>query len=564
MKELGITPFHQGTLNQLIRVNNFIIPDFQREFSWKQDDWRDFIDDVNISRDQERQHFFGFMTFKKSKDRIAIIEGQQRITCALIFILVIRDYLIDQGEDKLADKLNDRYIFSETNVGLGIDQSLYPKIVLSGRNNVFFGKNILSNKKIHEKLEIYNSSKFKKEPITNKLLIDCYKFFVNYFRDTTKGLSRELIIKELLDINNSMLDKFIVIAHEVQDDLTAYNIFQTLNDRGLDLALSDLLKIYLFERAGEAHLIDAKAKWDSIIETLDSVNVNIFLRHFWLSSKGIVKEKQLLNEIGNEFKTRTQVFTFLDTIKEESEYYDSILNPQNYYGKDSYDNIEILLDLKDLSIGQTLPLLLAGKKIFDDKEFIKLVEVITNYIFRYLTIAEKENKFVEGLFSEIAIKLRKQEIKSVEEIKSILKKKEYVEDDLFKQLFISKDFKSNAVPKYILKKIEHFVKDHETIKSITLEHIIPRSPDKDWNIYMVENKMNHEDWVYKIGNMTLLLGKTNSKMKNMSFKLKRDKYYSASELEINQRLKKTKNWTTREIQQRQKYLVDLALKIWKL
>jgi uncharacterized protein with ParB-like and HNH nuclease domain len=126
MKELGIKPFHQGNLNTLIQVNNFLIPDFQREFSWNKDDWQDFWDDINNSREKEREHFFGFMTFKKSGDKIAIIEGQQRITCTLIMLIVVRDYLYDLGETKLADKINDKYIFSETNVEANTNQFLYP------------------------------------------------------------------------------------------------------------------------------------------------------------------------------------------------------------------------------------------------------------------------------------------------------------------------------------------------------------------------------------------------------------------------------------------------------
>lgn len=565
MKELGIKPFHQGNLNTLILVNNFLIPDFQREFSWNKDDWQDFWDDINNTREKEREHFFGFMTFKKSGDKIAIIEGQQRITCTLIMLIVVRDYLYDLGETKLADKINDKYIFSETNVEANANQFLYPKIVLSGRNDHFFREHLLPMNKTHVKLDLFNNSKYKKEPETNKLLLECYKFFYNNFKEITKESIKNLIAQELLDINNSMLNNLVLISYEVVDDLAAYNIFQTLNDRGLDLALSDLLKIYLFEKAGESHLLEAKNKWDSILDTLDTSRVNIFLRHYWLSSKRIVKEKQLLNEITNEIKTRTQVFKFLDTIKEESDNYDSILNPRNYYGKEDLEIVQRLLELQDISIGQSLPLLLAGKKVFNEENFLKLVEMVTSYIFRYLTIGEKENKFVEGLFSDIAIKLRNSEIKDVQEIKSLLKKREYLNDDLFKQLFIAKDFKSNSVPKYILKKIEHSLKEHETFsKTITLEHIIPRSPDEQWLVYLKRNNMLHEDWVYKIGNMTLILGRANSKMKNSPFDEKRDKYYTTSTLEINESIKKVKKWSTTEIIQRQNFLAEQAVKIWKL
>ncbi len=119
----------------------------------------------------------------------------------------------------------------------------------------------------------------------------------------------------------------------------------------------------------EKAIYSKRNKWDSIIDTLDTSRVNIFLRHYWLSSKRIVKEKQLRSEITNEIKTRTQVFKFLDTIKEESDNYDSILNPRNYYGKEDLAIVQRLLELQDISIGQALPLLLAGKKSLMRKIF---------------------------------------------------------------------------------------------------------------------------------------------------------------------------------------------------
>ncbi len=138
-------------------------------------------------------------------------------------------------------------------------------------------------------------------------------------------------------------------------------------------------------------------------------------------------------------------------------------------------------------------------------------------------------------------------------------------DDLFKQLFVAKDFKSNSVPKYILKKIEHYLKEHETFsKTISLEHIVPRSPDDTWLDYLKRNNMLHEEWVYKIGNMTLVLGRVNSKMKNCPFDEKKEKYYKTSTLEINEMIKKVKKWSSTEIIKRQNYLAELAIKIWKL
>jgi len=101
MKDIGINQLHQGSLHDLFLMYSFIVPNLQREFSWTSDDWRDFLDDIHLTRSQDREHFFGFMTFKKEGNKIlSIIEGQQRLTCSIILMCVVRDLLYELAEEE--------------------------------------------------------------------------------------------------------------------------------------------------------------------------------------------------------------------------------------------------------------------------------------------------------------------------------------------------------------------------------------------------------------------------------------------------------------------------------
>jgi hypothetical protein len=359
--------------------------------------------------------------------------------------------------------------------------------------------------------------------------------------------------------------KFIVITWEVADEKSAYNIFQTLNDRGVQLTQADLLKIYLLNSA-EDDWKEAKERWDEIRETLGTEDINVFLRHYWLSAEGVVKQQDLLEEIQIRITSRKEVFGFLETLKEEAEKYDALLSPTpDYWGKKDDKIVELLKELQIMSKRQTLPLLMAGIRLHTS-EFLKLLEHCIAFTFRYLTIAEAENKVLERLFSDLAIDIRKSKVTKALEIRERLKR-ENIEDEQFRATFATKEIKTNKVAKYILGKIETKLSgDQETLsKKLTLEHIMPVKINEEWKKHLKKTGMNKDEFVYRLGNMTLLLGKVNKDAQNYFFDKKRDVFYSRmTQLRINEQLKKSKNWTALEINNRQNELAEIATKIWKL
>jgi hypothetical protein len=127
---------------------------------------------------------------------------------------------------------------------------------------------------------------------------------------------------------------------------------------------------------------------------------------------------------------------------------------------------------------------------------------------------------------------------------------------------------NNQIPRYILKKIENYLdpsSDKEKIsKIITLEHILPKNPDKTWLEYLGKKNLDKDDLIYKLGNMTLLTKKMNADMHNEFFITKRDNYYTESKLKINDSLKEIDEWDDETIQERQKSFGKLAIEIWKI
>ncbi len=560
---IGITSIKSQILEELFdKKTSYELPFFQREYSWTKSEWGELLDDAVKAIDTKEGHFFGFMTFKnETSEKISIIEGQQRLSTTTILISVVRDILLLEN-DSIYQNIDDAYI--KVADPFSSDGAKYYKLKLAELNNDFFHKYVQKVETPTTKIENFIIDE-KKTNQSNKLVFGAYKYFYNELNKITSHKAKFEKCQYLKDLIRAILKQFVVVTTEVSDEKSAYNIFQTLNNRGLDLTLTDLLKVYLLRTAGKKW-DEAKDKWDEIRENLNFVNSNAFFRHYWLSTEGLVKEPELLKEIEKKIKTEQSALKFLDNLKAESECYEALLFPtKEFWG--NKEIVSLIEEMQILSKQPSLPLLLAAANKFKDKtEIEKTLRLIINFIFRYLTIAEWENKNLERLFSDIAIQIRKDEIKNSEQIRVRLKKED-VPDDQFKIMLATKEVKKAIVARYFFRKIEkHLDPLQEKFSDrITLEHILPRNPDKEWKEYLKLNKMEKDDWVHRLGNMTILLGKVNKKIQNIIY-IKKFEYYKngGTSLKINEQFKTEDSWTGNSIDDRQLWLADLANEIWML
>jgi uncharacterized protein with ParB-like and HNH nuclease domain len=564
MSDIGLRNIQQDTLENILKENvDYEIPIFQREYSWGKDGWSDFLEDAIKAKEGNKKHFFGFMTFRQeNEERHLIIEGQQRLTTVTILLALIRDIFYETSDPSW--KVIERYINAADDLSPSDPPSF--KLTLSELNKDFFQRYIQTVGNPNDKIEKIKSGP--KLNLSNRNICESYKYFHSELNRRTRGLTDNERKTYFLEIVKVVLRNFIIIRTEVTDNKAAFNIFQTLNDRGLDLTITDIIKVYMFDLVGESWR-DAKDKWDDIRETLSFQNTNSFFRHYWLSKYGIIKENELLNGIEKKIKNKSDVFRFLDELKDEAEYYEALLNPsKDFWGRKSEEIAELLEELQLLSKQQPLPLLMSScdEDKFPTNEFIKLIRLCINFIFRYLTIAERENKELERLFSEMAIDIREGKIKNTKEIKARMLKAG-VDNESFSKDFSKKQIKSAKVAKYILNKIEnHIGRDSEKVaKKITLEHILPKTPDREWKEYLEKLSMDKDDYVYRLGNMTLLLEKQNREAQSQFFTKKRDKIYrNQTKLKINEELKDVKSWTSKDIEERQKRFAKFAIRIWSI
>jgi uncharacterized protein with ParB-like and HNH nuclease domain len=542
------------SLGELLKSGNvYSVPIFQRSYAWGDREINDFLEDLeSVLRNDEKEYFFGSMVFTpcENKNKQIILDGQQRLATVILFLAALRDVLREHPKEeniKRANKINE-LIYS----GDPIELSEKVKIELNREDRSFFEAIIIKSTAPNVRYE------------SHKLIKKAYETFKDHIRGRI-GKDEEYP-KKVLDV---ILKRFKIIKIEVDNDLNAHLIFETLNDRGLELSIADLIKNYVFFAAGP-YLDEVIGKWKEIVDNVGDHNVSKFIRHYWCSTRDLVRKDEVYKRIKSSIRKHEEIRSLINDLSEEGLTYSNIFNPTHEFWGDK-ETEDLLNELNVLGAEQVLILLLAIYKRYykhEREKFKKLLKILVNFTFRYSTICDLNPNEIERVYSEIAIKLRKKEFGVEETIKRL---RELNPDDMtFIKDFSEKCVKNTKLAKYILFKINDYLlkekgeKEKVTdINRVNLEHIIPKKPDDEWKKFLKEKSIELEKWVHRLGNMTILCKEYNRKIANKFFTKKKEMYMKST-LPINDDLKEYEEFGQNEIIKRQEKMAKIAKEIWKL
>jgi hypothetical protein len=125
-------------------------------------------------------------------------------------------------------------------------------------------------------------------------------------------------------------------------------MFATLNDRGLRASQADLLKNYLFGKAG-TRLAEATARWSSMTGAIETVGDDdllvLYIRHLWVTKHGPTKEDDLADDIESEIKGTQRAMEFLRELDDSAADYVALFNPEHTKWTDSSLALRYLAEL---------------------------------------------------------------------------------------------------------------------------------------------------------------------------------------------------------------------------
>ena len=387
----------------------FLVPLYQRGYSWEENHVLDFCEDlVKVDSEPGKKHSFGTIyteTIRNGSEKIKIIDGQQRVTTASIFLCVVRDWIDEfSSGNKVADGLNDiLFLYDATSL---VPDPNSPTLTLGKLNNNYYKKCILKRKIYSNKiLDLDNTDNDSCVNIQNAYRTT-REFLVSVF--ITEGIKDDPS-KQVLKLNHltsTLLANFEIVHVDIPNELDAYKMFHTLNHRGLNLAESDLIKHLLFSKLDqdisksstivkEEKLNEYDDNWTYLrnkITQEDSADYelsNFIHHHLVVFINKDAKKDDIYDEVEKWSQSKSAI-DIIDTLIDWAENFSNLRKPEGCFNAEP-EIIYYLKKIKDLNYLTIYPLLIAGYEKFwkkqDRTSFKKLVEISFKYHIRNKLIA---------------------------------------------------------------------------------------------------------------------------------------------------------------------------------
>lgn len=506
-------------LNEIFSLNKkYVVPRFQREYSWKKEEINEFWDDItsyiNPAKKSSKvlkneDYFIGSLVLigDDASFEHSIVDGQQRLTTLTILIRSLADAFMTAGEDKIGKALYDNYIEGTDNDGKKYFKLINetPKPYFQSEIQYINPENQTTPTTEEEKL-LHEAFLFFKQKLEEKQLLKNYP-------DTPYAEALKSIRKQIL---NHL--KFIYINVKKEED--AYAIFETLNARGMSLSSVDLIKNWIFKKIKKSHPSDtARETWKRLNNELCSrtsaIDIDTFFRHHWNSKYGYSSEDRIYKSFKSLTKNGeiTDAKEFLNTLLSESQTYNKICNPLeiDWKGQTEKGIYNSLSALNLFKVSQTRPFLLAlleSKSNIKTPHLLEILKSLENFHFIFTAVCSSRASGLDGKYAKSAKEIRnctsKTESKDIlNDLIESLKQKipsESIFIESFSNLWFCKDHdKDKRLIQYIFGKIEsyHHNQNELKINEFSLEHIQDQRENGDWmgcvgNLIPLAIRLNNE------------------------------------------------------------------------
>lgn len=505
----------------------------------------------------------GAVVVKAESDRrFLIIDGQQRLaTLTILALAVIKslETLAEHNQDpednrERARALRARFVGEKDPASL----TEVSKLVLNKHDDGFFQDYLIQLRTPAHPRTLQRS---------NRLLWDCFSYFERQLAQIQVTDQHGLRLAELLSEVVARQLMFILIT--VDDEVSAYTVFETLNARGLELTTTDLLKNYLFSRLrAQSDLEAVQRRWQKLVTIVRQERFAEFLRYHYLTIHRQIRSGRLFKMVREEIRDSAGVLSLMTALESRADFFDALGDPNHTLWSDLPEAKPWIRELNLFRVRQMTPLLFAVRERFDSESFVRVLRLVAVVSFRYTIVSGLNPNELESVYHDAAKAVLNGSADTPRKVFEALRPI-YVADAKFRadfaQLAITTSGTRRKLAKYVLARLESDASgrpcDAETDPG-TIEHILPENPSADWEQMIPQS--HWDEAVFRIGNLCLLESSLNRDVGNGSYPTKVNAYPQSS-YELAKQIPDIapESWTVELLNKRQSDLAQRAQHLWR-
>ncbi len=537
------------------------VPSFQRDYAWEEEQWEDLWNDIlELLNAPGSFHYMGALVVEATSDReFQIIDGQQRVATLSVLALAVIDRLQQLPGDadakaanaERASELRKRFIGEKDPASLMQSSKLF----LNDTDDGFYQDYLV---------QLRAPVNPRGLPKSNRMLWHCFGWFQKRLADS--GLEGEALARLLSD---TVARQLLFILITVEDDISAYTVFETLNARGLELSSTDLLKNYLFSRVPVRSDLEAlQRRWRHMIGIVKHERFPDFLRYHLLCQSPQIRKQRLFKKVREEVKTSADVFALMDALEERADLFAAMDDTTHEFWMERTAAKPYVRDLQLFGVRQHMPLVFAAWERMSADDFTRVLKLLCVLSVRYTVIGSLNTNELEPVYHRAAKALLDGVIRTPAEVFAQLRSV-YVDDEKFVRDFSHKEMDTTGrrkkVVKYLLCELETDASgtrhDWESDPG-TIEHILPENPSAQWDEAFKPDRQ--KDFIYRLGNLVLLEPSINRNCQNGGFEDKKT-FYGQSRYVLANGLgqEDQADWSPTTLALRQERLARRAVHVWR-
>lgn len=528
----------------------FRIPPYQRPYSWTQEQAADLLDDLVWAAGTEQPaeqppYFLGSIVVIKDPNYPSadVVDGQQRLTTLTILMSVLREFA-----DSVETKSNiDIFLRQKGNPLLGTRD--VPRLTVRQRDAEFFRKCIQDGDE-GGILETADTDA-RQRMIANR----------DYFR---RKLG-EMPAAERNRLLPFAVQRCFLVIVEASDQSSAYRIFSVMNDRGLDLTATDILKSDIIGALdNEDDQDNYNAKWEALEDGLGRDAFGDLFAHLRM----IHRKQKMRSSLEREFREYVNPVArprqFVDhELLPSAEAFKRILEPEPSHSK----RYRLLKGLHQLDNQDWQPPVI--KFMVDHHsdatgivEFLQQLDRLAYFLF--VTRANVNDRLTRyaSVLSDI------EDGTSLEKGKSL--DLTFDEKHDFRLALDGDVYLNQRTRRPILLRLDEMLSDgtaHYDHALVTIEHVLPQNPaaGSHW-LEDFPTQDVRDRWIHRLANLVLLSRYKNPAAGNYDFNHKKDVYFAPngdSSYIITNQVREEKEWTLAILEKRQKRLLSRIGEVWK-